>query len=72
MVMRDIGNGSGNCLYPENNHNFPALTELCYGSSPTYEEFCRILDKTLSIIAPDEINASLHTHIFVENGYPLA
>ena len=41
----------------------PASSGLCYGLSPTYEEFCRILDKTLSTMAPNEINASIHTHI---------
>ena len=48
----------------------PALSGLCYGSSRTHEEFCRILDKTISIMAPDEINASMHTHIKVDNRKP--
>ena len=32
------------------------------------KNFRRILDKTLSIMAPDEMNASIHTHICVDNG----
>ena len=33
-----------------NRKSDPTMSRLCYGSSPSFEEFCRNLVKTLSIM----------------------